>query len=438
MASFAVAYMVPRIAYSRLSHYSLIGNIALTLAWLIMGLLGIDYIARGTIGCGGSFSNPHFWFDAQRYLSYAQRLYNHQYTPLGVEPFPGLPLMTAGLWKIFGVNIAYPIAANLMLTLSTIVLTGTLTVRMLRHRTKRTATWLSGVAMAATASLCFFLSHGTQLLKEPLTYFGFIIVALALTMVSHKETAKLHWQTIAIFTLGITIVATTRTTYSNMALIGVFLAMLGNRKHWRTFIAMFIIGIGVYYAVSELANSITFHHYSTYFDSDKASLMSYQFIIGPQQTALGNIVGDYFSYPWWRKLLLLPLTCIVQYIIPFPWTFGEATFSEMLPRFAFTWYAIGGTVIFYIIFLCWRKKTSLKLYPLWIIICFIIPAFVTAGSVSRYILPFQPLMIPMAIYVAALVSERKYLKTFRIFALSYISLIVVLLAVCYQLHVATA
>ncbi len=435
IAGFTVAYLVPRVAYSRLSHSTPLGTLALAGAWMVMSLLGVEYIYTCTSLAGHPFSDPELWHDAARYYQYALDIYNHHYHHTHTMPFPGLPLMTVLTWKIFGINIVYPLAMNLCLTLSTIVLTGSLTVRLLKNRTPHSDKWLSGLAMAITACLFFFISHGTKLLKEPLTYFGFIIVALSLASLKNCHERGMHWRTIATFFLGITLVASTRTTYSIMALMGVVLTALANRKQWRTSLVMIAIGSLMYIFISEVANAISFQHYDTYFDPEKSSLMSYQFIIAPQQMALGSLVGDYFTLVWWRKALLLPLTCIAQYLIPFPWsTASDIYLSEIVPRIRFTWYFVGALVIFYGIFLSWRKSTNLGLYPLWVAFCFVVPAYVTAGSVSRYMLPFQPLMIPLAIYTLSLVNQSKYRKIFCIFACVYVAALIAALIVCYHMQ----
>ncbi|MGN0213214.1 MAG: hypothetical protein ACI4AH_00195 [Muribaculaceae bacterium] len=431
VAGFTVAYLVPRLAYSRMSYRSTLGVAALACAWLVMGILGINYIARATVYTGHSLMHPALWNDADRYFNYALHLFNHQSYDHGLDPFPGLPLMTVMLWKVFSINIVYPLAMNMMLTLATIILTGTFATRLLDGRTTFSNCKVASLAMAMTASLFFFLSHGTQLLKEPLTYFGVMVCALALSSFNRKHCSRLAWRPIALFALGITVVAAARTTYSLIILIGIVLAWAGNRSLWRNAITMLVIGVAVYIGINELSHSITFNHYDTYFDPGKSSAMSYQFIIGDNQAALGSVVGNYFSLEWWQKALWLPFTCAVQYLIPFPWILGRVSISEVVPRIAVTWYAIGGLTLFYIGWMSWRRATSLGWFPLWAIICFAVPAYITAGSVSRYMLPFQPLMIPMAIFVVASLREHKLRKNFTIFATAYIVVLATTLTVCY-------
>lgn len=436
VAGFTVAYLVPRFAYSRMSNCSTLGVAALSWAWLVLSVLGINYIARATVNVGASLSNPALWNDAARYYNYALQIFHHQSTGNAVDPFPGLPLITVLLWKVFGIGIVPPLAMNMMLTLATIVLTGSLASSMLDGRTSMSRRQVASLAMAMTASLFFFLSHGTQMLKEPLTYFGVMLCALSLTSLNRLNSNNLAWRPIALFALGITVVAMTRTTYSVMMLAGVLFIGVGNRPQWRNALAMLTLGTVIYYAANELGHALSFNHYGMYFDSKKSAEISQQFIIGTNQEPLANIVGDYFSLSLWRRALLLPLLCAVQFVIPFPWIMGDVTLSELVPRIALPWYAIGGLTLYYLGWMSWRKNTSLGCFPLWVAFCFAVPAFIAAGSVSRYMLPFQPLMIPMAIFAAATLRERHYRKNFIIFVIAYTLLLAATLIVCYHAQLA--
>ena len=436
VVGFTVAYLVPRFAHSRMSNCSTMGVAALSWAWLVMGVLGINYIARATVCVDASLSQPALWNDAARYYNYALQLFHHQSTGNAVDPFPGLPLLTVLLWKVFGISIVPPLAMNMMLTLATIVITGSLASSLLDGRTSMSSRQVASLAMAMTATLFFFLSHGTQMLKEPLTYFGVMLCALALASLTRLNDTRLAWRPIALFALGITIVAMARTTYSIMMLAGVLFIGVGNRPQWRNALAMLVLGAAIYYAANEFGHALSYNYYDGYFDSDKSAEISNQFIIGANQEPLANIVGDYFSLSLWRRALLLPLLCAVQFIIPFPWIMGDVTISELVPRIALPWYAIGGLTLYYLGWMSWRKQTSLGCFPLWVAFCFAVPAFIAAGSVSRYMLPFQPLMVPMAIFAVATLRERHYRKNFIIFVIAYTLLLAATLIVCYRTQLA--
>lgn len=434
VAGFTVAYLVPRIAYSRMSTCSGVGVAALAWAWMVTGVLGINYIAQTTVNVGKPLSDPALWHDAARYYNYALQIFHHQNTGNAADPFPGLPLATVLLWKVFGINIVPPLAMNMMLTLATIVLTGRLATVLLEGRTSLSNQQTASMAMAMNALLFFFLSHGTQLLKEPLVYFGVMLCALALASLNRIAHTRLAWRIIALFALGMLVVAAARTTYSAMMLMGVLLVGCGNRRQWRNALAMLALGAIIYITISEFGHSISFRFYDMYFDAEKSTQVSNQYIVGDCQKPLANIVGDYFALSFWRKLLLLPLLCAVQFVIPFPWLMTDVTLGELVPRIALPWYAIGGLTLFYLGWMSWRKNTSLGTYPLWVAFCFAVPAFMAAGSVSRYMLPFQPLMVPMAIFAVAMLREFNYRKIFTIFAIAYTLLLAVTLVACYYVQ----
>ncbi|MGM9803112.1 MAG: hypothetical protein ACI308_02940 [Muribaculaceae bacterium] len=431
---FTAAYLVTRITYSRMRHHSAVGVLALTAAWLTMSLLGINYIARSTVYIGHPFSDPLLWNDAMLYFDYAKSIYLNTPFTYSIEPYPGIALLTVLTWHVFGMNIVPPLAVNMMLTLFTIVLTGVLTYRLLEGRTSQSNQWVAGCAMVAAATLFFMLSHGTQLLKEPLCYFGVIVGALSLVRLHRRTSANVIWQPIAMFVAATLIIAFTRTTYCLTLLAGAALMLATCRRQWRTLLPMLALGTATYVCLTMFGHAITFGSYPTYFSPEQADAISYQYIIGDNQAALGTIVGSYFNLQWWQKLLWLPFTCAVQFIIPFPWVTGHCTISEVVPRISFFWYAIGGIAIFYVAWLSWRKSTSLGWWTLWAIMCFAMPAYVVAGSVSRYALPFQPLFIPMAIYVIALLRQGMHRKPFAIFATAYVLVIAVTLTVCHHLQ----
>ena len=60
------------------------------------------------------------------------------------------------------------------------------------------------------------------------------------------------------------------------------------------------------------------------------------------------------------------------------------------------------------------------------------PAYAVAGSVPRYVTPFQLLFVPMAIYVFAMLVEHQHRKKFTIFAVAYALVLAVTLAACYS------
>ena len=66
---------------------------------------------------------------------------------------------------------------------------------------------------------------------------------------------------------------------------------------------------------------------------------------------------------------------------------------------------------------------------------FVIIAYIIGGTVSRYVLPFQLLFIPQAIFVMIRLYEGEYRKSFTVWAAAYLMILACTLVVCYNIQV---
>ena len=116
----------------------------------------------------------------------------------------------------------------------------------------------------------------------------------------------------------------------------------------------------------------------------------------------------------WQQLIVFPAGILVQFLIPFPWDLsgGEHLmgYAATYYRFAFPWYIIGGLILYYIA-KGWRRSTKpLKLLYLWAAICWLAPAYMLGGTVSRYGTPFAPILVLGAVYVVLNLRHEKSLR----------------------------
>ena len=427
-----LAYAIPRMAYSRQSHYCTAGNAVLIVLWLMLSVLTVYYVGRCTLWGKLPLDAPHLWGDAHRYWRFAESIYHD--TPYNhIYPYIGLPAMIISSWAIFGKSLIPPVCANVCLSIAAVVLMGNVTRHLLANRTRQSAAWIATMAMAATSSLFYLLSHSMQVLKEPLVTFGVATCALAVARIIERRNRLnlFAWRELGIFTIGAIIMAATRTPYVWTMIAGALLCAIYRRPR-ASVLAMTAIGVALYVAIDFTSQCFTPQSPLDVVDSSHAEGFSSQFIIGPSQIPYYNIIGDYFTYPWWKKFLLLPFTSMVQYVIPFPWTFGGMHIDEVFPRISLGAYIVGGMALFYIFFLSWRRNSRLTTFTAWAILCFVTPAYAVAGSVPRYVTPFQLLFVPMAIYVLALLMEHQHRKKFTIFAVAYALVLAITLAACYS------
>ena len=166
--------------------------------------------------------------------------------------------------------------------------------------------------------------------------------------------------------------------------------------------------------------------------------MQKAFMGGAAQQPYLDLVGKYFMYPVWKRLTILPLACCVQFIIPFPWVYEPPTILNLLPRIAWGWYAGGGMVLFYFVMMFRRSERPLGLgaWPWWLAAIYVVIAYVVAGAVSRYLLPIEPMAVPLAVLVMARLREGHWRKPFKWWTATYAVILVVTLVVCY--HVQTS
>lgn len=429
--AFAVAYGVPRWLYARLSGGEEKGALVLAVAGFALVAWAVCNIYGWTEAVGHALSDPQIHSDDNSYYRWALHHYDGSVEEIDTK-FIGFPLMILLSWMLFGHSIVWPIAINVMLTLLTIVLTGQMAGRVLAGRVKADRAHVAYLAMLGTALLCYWMSHGAMLLKEPLTYFA---VALAAYSVARMKAVRAEsdgrmWADIALFVIAIAILSISRTGVIYFVMAGVVLTMMDNRQMWRygtMLLGFSLVGIGV----------------GIYWSNGFSAEVQMRIVAGTNaggdimnniykaHGAYGEAMSHYFELPIWQKLLLLPVTCIVQLFIPFPWPGVEGLgIGSLATRFQWGWYAIAGVALFYIFRLSWKKQ-SLGWWALWPFVCFAAAAFSTGGAVSRYILPYQPLFVVVAVWVICKYREGHWRRSFRIWLACYSLLVAAILIFCY-------
>ena len=133
---------------------------------------------------------------------------------------------------------------------------------------------------------------------------------------------------------------------------------------------------------------------------------------------------------------MLPLTMAVQFFIPFPWLISEEpVLANYICRITFGWYLLGGIALFYYLFMSWRRHENMGAWAWWPAVIYAIIAYVMAGSMARYVVPFQPLFVPVAMFVLCrLYEDNRWRKPFKCWAIGFILALVVVLAICYELQ----
>ena len=442
-AALAVAYVVPRWLYHRGHHASPVGHAVLLVAALWLAAIALPCVWSATVGSGASFAMPQLHGDASDYYDWALAHYDGS----AVEPkvtFWGYSIMILALWHVLGVSIIWPVAANVMATLITIVMAGKLAARLVKSDNKRAAT----LTMALLTVMGYFMSQGAQMLKEPWVYLAITLIAHGLCPNRNCNRALCIMHCALIYALGCLILAAVRAKYINFLFIGIVMMMLADsspQPHLKRGVSRVAVSLhstlfrggwgalmlAITLACWLLGMAMTDHYTVIQQVNNVTGQGGMSWIFAPQGV-YQQLLGDYFHYPAWKKLLCLPLTCGVQWIIPFPWLpeGHSATWLSIAPRLRLGWYVVSGVVLYFYLFRSWRRGWLWVAWAWFPMVCYAGIAYMTAGTVSRYILAFQPWWMALAA-VTLLTCWRQ--RNFRLFMLAYLAAITTTLIICHFL-----
>ena len=430
---YMVAYFVPRLLLMRARGSSIASHVLLFV--LAVGLCYIEYIRLldWTFFDEFSLQYPNLKGDARVFYKWALNVYQ------GVEPqdsvvFPGFPLLMVGLWKVLGLSAVWPQSMNLMFTLTSVVLTGMITRRVLSRRVSVSSQALLTGGMLLMFLLLFYMFICTAMLKEASIALSVSMAGFALSsMVASDEERHHPWRDILLFVLACVLLGLVRTTYLYFILIGVIVLSLPHlRRDWM--LSLLMCGILV-------ISLVVGNYFSSYSFDRHAEIagggwnMQRFYVISESQRFYHELLNYYFLYPMWHKLLMLPLTVSVQFVIPLPWTYHDnATFLNQLSRMTYGWYLLGGTSVFYYMYASWRRVGSMGAWAWWPALCYVAIAYVVAGSVARYVLPIQPLFVPVAMYVLCRLYEGRWRKPYIIWMIVFIILLAIALLLCLEIQ----
>lgn len=339
---------------------------------------------------------------------------------LGYGHFVGL---TA---RIFGADITFPLLLNALCTLAAIVLTGA-AAHGCSGLSEREGARMATCAMVMASLMCYFMVSGTILIKDgPLTMAAGLAVAGALRIRRGADTAGYAALASAAIIFGFC---------RPIFLLATILLIVVLNSHERRSIsaaipAILIIGIAWWLLQqSEVASNMgrVADTSVSLYTSDASEATQHSFYY--------RLFHDYFHFPLWQKLLLLPLTIGLQLLIPLPWTYDKYLMfapDMFVAHFSFCRYAVAALVVYYIFGVAHRKPLSDLLPRLTAVgvLLYAAAALRFGGTVSRYGIPLVPMLIPCAAYVLLHCRRERALRVWcAVYAIGF----AVLLFVCYKL-----
>ena len=438
-AAYLVAYLIPKIILMRARGSSTTSCVILLL--LAIGLIVLNYanLLEWTSEEGYSLEIPNLKNDARGYYKWALYHFDGRVGPQHIS-FKGFPLMMLLSWKLLGLSVVWPQAMNMMFTLTATVLTGMTTRRLLAHRVSLPMSSLLTGGMLLTCLLAYYLSSGILILKEASVFLAISMSGYALASMSSGDDERHHpWTNLLIFILACCIMAVVRTTFLYYIALGVVLLTLPHwQRDWKMALGMMIIILITLFAGNHFA-AYSFEQHADIASGGWDMQRTYINDNNPARPVFRKLIGYYFLYSPWHKLFMLPLTMSLQFITPFPWLPADEDqiIFNYISRFSYGWYALGGTALFYYLFVSWRSKENLGIWAWWPAATYIVTAYVIAGSVVRYVLPFEPLFVPVVMYLICRLSEGYWRKAFKRWCIFYVILLAVTLVICLEIQHST-
>lgn len=432
--SFSVVYFLVALLYSSIQGAHKLGQWTLLSVAGIMGIgitLNVWYF---TTLSGGTISQPVLLNeDSYRYFTCALQMLNSQPITVNV-PYCGYPYLISLLWHITGVSVVVPLVINYLFTLLAIIMCQPIAMRVLAGKIDKEKLPLAGViSMFLTAVCCYYVGSGMVILKDPSIFLGVSLVAFVLAGVAnYKELTKEELvKEMIIMILGTLILAFNRLPFVYIMSLGM-LIFAGKKSIKR--VAVFSVIIFIVIAVGYQYSS---HTPETAVDVIQGVGIEETQYMPDRHDGYNQIIAGYFDFPAWKRTLMLPFTASVQYFIPFPWNFsGDVCFgiSQIYSHIAYPWYCVGGIIFFFFFLrLNFRENIVLWRWVLFAMITYLIPAYLFAGSVSRYWLPFLPIYTLIGSYVIMRLRDGAKRKAFAMWSVCYILVVVAVLLVCYRI-----
>ena len=431
--AYLVAYLVPCIVLERSRGNSIAARIVLFILAAFLMFVGYKLLLHCTFFDDYTLQFPNLEGDQRRYYKWALHQYDGSVDATTVV-FPGFPIMMLALCKVLGVNVVWPQSMNMMFTLMSTVLVGLTTRRLLVDKVHASPRALVAGGMLLTGVLMYYQTMGVCILKDSPTYLAVAMAGFSLSsMVSADDDRHMLWREFLVFVLACLLIGLVRTTYIYFLILGLFIMVLPHwRRDWRMALAMLAVA-GVSLFAGDQLSAYSFDRHAEIIGGGWN--MQRFYVISESQQFYHDLLNYYFLYSPWHKALMLPLTMSVQFIIPLPWTYYEnSTVLSVLSRMTYGWYFVGGTALFYYLFLSWRRSEMLSVWVWWPAICYACLAYIMAGSVARYVSPIQPLFAPVAMYVICRLFEGRWRKAFMIWAVVFTVLLVSALLLCLEIQ----
>ncbi len=353
---------------------------------------------------------------------------------LGLNDEPGLfssrhlARIAAGLMWAFGVDITVPIMFSVLCYPLALIAMGCVAYVATSDKRIVTATLVAGSLM------CYLYTQSTWLIKDvPVT----LCVGTGAFVLARwrQRVSGVRGPEVALLSASMILLLFLRPNFMYLMAFGAGLMAVrcGPWRLDRRFVAVILAAVAMrlvydcFFDPVSVKALITVDGHTTLNNSK------------PPTRAWDNMHGEgYADLSVWQRLMFLPASVLVQFLIPFPWNFGRDTIfgpTMAVAHFGFFWYYAGALIVYWIAAEFRKAPRILQLVVLWGVIMTVLTAWMTAGRVSRYCLPYLPLLLPAAGCVAVRMWRRRPLW---IWLAVFTALLVPTLFVCHSLQMAAS
>lgn len=337
-----------------------------------------------------------------------------------------LPLRFTGLNGLLAIN-------SLMVML-TIVFTG----RIAREATgpdNPPSERISTVAMIMVACVCNFMATGSVLLKDAMScamFSGCVMCLLVMRRLCRHSRVPAAWIAAFVVMLALSSWIRPRSVMMVLLLMAALVPYGSLRCSPRATAVTFgtaLLAIAGAFIITENVFSVI------ELTQTAVRLKSYMVFGGsPRGSALTPFIAGYPAMPLLHKIALLPFTMGLQMFLPLPWTYMRHAMygPSMIPaHFGFFWYLEAGMVLYFVLFCLRKAPAPLLRLTLAGAALYAGIAFLHAGTVSRYILPLLPVILPAAAW--ALCHDGTE-RRFRLWMCCFATAVLMALAAGYCLY----
>lgn len=310
---------------------------------------------------------------------------------------------------------------NVFFVLSTVILTGGIAMRLAGDEAPRR---VAPVAMVMMAAICYFVASGVILIKDACVC---ALMASALYSLAGLR-KRFSAADMGLLAAAVLVAALVRPNLLLLLAAGlvVFMPGMARRSLWPVGACVALL-VGLFVLNRTLGTaSIDV----TELDPGRGWLNTGQERLKSYTTVMGN----YETASPLARIVRLPVSLALQYITPLPWAFGrDVVFgpSSAWSHVSYPWYAIGGVVLYCLFFMLRRLPGGMARMLCYGAGLYVVTAFMTGGTISRYALPWLPALIPAAAWAWQSACYRR--RSFRIWYGSYVVFMLVVLVAAFAI-----